>query len=168
MKFKYYLRGVGIGIIFSTIILSIAFARFRPTLSAEEIRKEAYKLGMVDESNQTDEDEANEEISKTDGGDKNLKEDDNSEANMDTPDESNEDVEDDKKENKIKITIKGGEYSDVVSEHLKEAGLIKDAEKYNRWLMKNGYDSKIQPGVYSIKKGSSYKEIAEIITEHED
>lgn len=44
MKFKYYLRGLGTGILFATIILFISYS-YR--MSDNQIRKEAEKLGMV-------------------------------------------------------------------------------------------------------------------------
>ena len=37
MKFKYYLRGLGIGILISTIILSVSFAMKKNDLSDDEI-----------------------------------------------------------------------------------------------------------------------------------
>lgn len=48
MKLKYYMRGLGIGIILSATILSISFhASSKPQLSDEEIMKRAEELGMV-------------------------------------------------------------------------------------------------------------------------
>ena len=47
MKFKYYLRGLGIGILISTIILSISFAMKKNDLSDDEIIARAKELGMV-------------------------------------------------------------------------------------------------------------------------
>lgn len=47
MKLKYYLRGVGIGIIVTTIILMIAYSGHKTELTNEEIIKRAEKLGMV-------------------------------------------------------------------------------------------------------------------------
>ena len=46
MKFKYYLRGAGIGIIVSTIILSAA-SLFQDNMSDAEIIQRAMELGMV-------------------------------------------------------------------------------------------------------------------------
>lgn len=43
---KYYLRGLGIGIVVTTIILTIVF-NFRGKLSDSEIKERASKLGMV-------------------------------------------------------------------------------------------------------------------------
>ena len=51
MKLKYYLRGLGIGIFLTSIILMISFnARGSRTMSDSEIRARAAQLGMVDES----------------------------------------------------------------------------------------------------------------------
>ena len=47
MKLKYYLRGLGIGIIITTIILSITFKADTPQMSDQEIIAKAKQLGMV-------------------------------------------------------------------------------------------------------------------------
>lgn len=47
MKLKYYLRGLGMGIIFATLILSISSVIHNNNLSEEIIIKEAKKLGMI-------------------------------------------------------------------------------------------------------------------------
>ena len=49
MKFKYYLRGIGIGIIFASIIFLIAYRENVPAkMSNEEIVERAKQLGMVE------------------------------------------------------------------------------------------------------------------------
>lgn len=49
MKFKYFLRGVGIGIIFTSIVLLTAYQnRDEETMSKEEIISAAKELGMVE------------------------------------------------------------------------------------------------------------------------
>lgn len=50
MRFKYYLRGAGIGVIAATLILSIAFL-FHDNISDEEVIRRAMKLGMVMQEN---------------------------------------------------------------------------------------------------------------------
>lgn len=51
MKLKYYLRGVGAGILFATVILTISYRTNAVTqLSDDEIIKRAEKLGMVKKS----------------------------------------------------------------------------------------------------------------------
>lgn len=48
MKLKYYLRGIGIGMILTTVVLMIAFAVHKDQpLSDDEIRARAAELGMV-------------------------------------------------------------------------------------------------------------------------
>ena len=47
MKLKYYLRGLGMGILFATIIMAISSALHKNDISDEEIIKRAEKLGMV-------------------------------------------------------------------------------------------------------------------------
>ena len=48
MKLKYYLRGIGIGIIITTIVLMIAFSIHKQQpLTDDEIRERAAELGMV-------------------------------------------------------------------------------------------------------------------------
>ncbi len=51
MKLKYYLRGVGAGILFATVILSVSYRVSSKTqLSDAEIIKRAEELGMVKQS----------------------------------------------------------------------------------------------------------------------
>ena len=47
MKLKYYLRGIGFGIIFATIIMTVSSVGNKTKLSQEEIIAEATKLGMI-------------------------------------------------------------------------------------------------------------------------
>ncbi len=51
MKLKYYLRGIGAGILFATIILSVSYRlSSKAQLSDDEIIKRAEELGMVKQS----------------------------------------------------------------------------------------------------------------------
>lgn len=50
MKLKYYLRGLGIGVLVSTLIMSIALGNKKTGLSDDEIRQRAAELGMVEET----------------------------------------------------------------------------------------------------------------------
>lgn len=47
MKLKYYLRGLGLGIVCTTIILMISFWSHKNDISDEEVISRAKKLGMV-------------------------------------------------------------------------------------------------------------------------
>lgn len=50
MNLKYYLRGLGVGIIVTALIMGIALGGKKQTLSDDEIRERAKELGMVEES----------------------------------------------------------------------------------------------------------------------
>lgn len=50
MKLKYYLRGLGIGIIVTAVIMGVASGNRKETLSDREIRERAAELGMVEQS----------------------------------------------------------------------------------------------------------------------
>ena len=47
---KYYLRGLGVGIVVTSLILGIGLGSRKETLSNEEIKERARALGMVEES----------------------------------------------------------------------------------------------------------------------
>ena len=57
MKLKYYLRGLGIGMAVTALILGISFSgrqgQEAQTLTDEQIRERASELGMVDSSELT-------------------------------------------------------------------------------------------------------------------
>ena len=64
----------------------------------------------------------------------------------------------------VTVVISPGMSSEDVSSLLKDAGIVKDAEEYNTFLMTKGYDSKLLVGTFEIKVGASDKEIAEALT----
>ncbi|MGN1179848.1 MAG: hypothetical protein ACI4SD_01450, partial [Suilimivivens sp.] len=49
MKLKYYLRGLGTGIIVTAVILGITLGNKKETLSDREIMERAAELGMVEQ-----------------------------------------------------------------------------------------------------------------------
>jgi hypothetical protein len=48
MKVKYYLRGMGVGILITTLIFAVSYAIQKPKMSDEEIIAAAKQLGMVE------------------------------------------------------------------------------------------------------------------------
>lgn len=50
MNLKYYLRGLGIGIIVTAVIMGIALGGKKQELSNEEVKERARELGMIEES----------------------------------------------------------------------------------------------------------------------
>lgn len=49
MKLKYYLRGLGIGIIVTAVIMGVVSGSHKETLSDREIKERAAELGMVEQ-----------------------------------------------------------------------------------------------------------------------
>ena len=50
MNLKSYLRGLGIGVVVTALIMGIVTGRKKETLSNEEIKERARALGMIEES----------------------------------------------------------------------------------------------------------------------
>lgn len=238
MRFKYYLRGAGIGVIVATLVLSIAFL-FHDNISDEEVIRRAMKLGMVMQENtpgtladmqqgdassadletgadpednaRTDDDplaessaedpnteDSNANQSQTDDPEDHTEDNDLPDAKDHTKDNDLPDSDDsakdpapeqssdnkpdnsqknpskdnpsDKKDepktpsDEVEIVIESGDVSRMVSAKVFEAGLVEDADEFNSYLGSHDYDNQLQPGTYKIKKGSSFRQIAQILT----
>lgn len=188
MKLKYYLRGLGVGIVCTAIIMGIATSgKSKEKLTDAEIIERARLLGMVmveDNAEELDEEEVNDNSKAEEPKDESKKdtpkveepkdESKKDEAKPEEPkDESKKDeskVEEPKEEKpavpEIKtIEVLPGEYSDVVSRKLLEAGLIKDAEAFNKYLTDTNADQNIMPGTHQIPMGATEEEIIRILGE---
>ena len=182
MKLKYYLRGIGIGMIVTTIILMIALAVHKEQpLTDDEIRTRAAELGMV----MPEDLPASDKLADTErSDDEKAGSGDSQVESQSTQDPVTEDVEadnqsdstapvSDNKEDKtqpevieqVEVTIVGGEYSDDVCKKMKKAGVIEDADNFNKYLAEGGYDNLIQPGNYVIPLDADYDTIIKLITE---
>lgn len=61
---------------------------------------------------------------------------------------------------KVSFSVAAGMSSEKVSASLKALGLIDDSAKFNKYLVNNGYASKIRIGTFEFQRGQSYAEIA--------
>lgn len=182
MKLKYYLRGLGIGILVTTVILSLAGVG-RKNMTDEEVVKRAKELGMVEstllsdlpDQTKTDEVRPTEpEISlqpETSEPEESASTPETPEAPEETsvaPEETPVSPEDGNPDTPagetVTLVIGRGESSTTVSKNLKKAGIVEDAAAFDRFLCNNGYDKKIITGTYEIPYGASEEEIAKIIT----
>lgn len=156
MRFKYYLRGSGIGVILTTLIFTIAFAVYKPTLSDDEIMKKAEALGM--EMPADDSDSADKKDTKTA---KDQKDDaDASDSNTDDATTS----EDGGQKNVIEFTIASGDTSATIAQHLQEVGLVDNAKSFDLYLSDQDLDNQLLPGTYQIPEGATFLEIGELLT----
>jgi len=191
VRLKYYLRGIGIGLIVTTVVLMIAFAVHKDEpLSDDEIRERAAALGMVmpesdklsaqrenesgrpedEANNQTDNQTGQKETDASKTDDVSVGDEDSAKKE-EKQDHKQDDKKDEEKEpevtEQVEISIVGGEYSDEICTKLKEAGVIEDAEDFNKYLSSGGYDNLLQPGNYVLPLGADYDEIVRILTERE-
>lgn len=178
MKLKYYLRGIGIGMIVTTVILMVAFAVHKEQpLTDDEIRARASELGMVmaeelpvsdklsDQNVLPSDDQPDGQMTLPEEGSASETTDNREDPKVQS--EQNQTGEKPKKEvvEQVEIPIVGGEYSDVVCKRLEEAGIIEDADDFNKYLAEGGYDNLIQPGNYVIPLDADYDTIIKMITE---
>ncbi len=150
MKLKFYLRGMGVGVIVTSLIFMIAMAFYEPTITDEEVELRAKRLGMVyeeesDSSNSIDQDNTKKQSVQ------NIINDGNEGAETTT-------------EEIVSVTIDRGTSSYKLSQTLQDLGLVDDALTFDKYLDANNYDSFLQPGDFEIPVGSTYEDIAKIIT----
>ena len=184
MKLKYYLRGLGIGIIVTTILLMIAFALHKPTMSDADIIARAKQLGMVmpeDEEplqdtettestevaqieEQTTEAAANTEEPVT------ADETENPESEMTDTEVATEVSSEANEENNTAVNaapytlvVNRGDVCRIVCENLQANGVVDDAEAFRKFLGQKGFASSISVGSYSIPYGLDYEEIYQIL-----
>ena len=177
MKLKYYLRGLGIGMAVTALILGISFSgrqgQEAQTLTDEQIRERASELGMVDSSELTlaalqnsAQPQTTMEPEVTEESETMTKPEVTAEPEMTTKPEATEEPEliTAPEQSQTTITIKKGSDSGSVSRMLYEAGLVENAKAFDNYLCNNGYSRSINPGIYEIAPGTSEEEIAKIIT----
>ena len=175
MKLKYYLRGLGIGILVTALIMGFTTRDSRPLTDAE-IKAVAAELGMVESDSLrladlpqeptptpeiTPEPEATPEVTPepeaTPEVTPELTEEPEtaSEAATETTQESGTD---------ISVTVSAGSGSRTVCNRLEEAGVITDAAEFDKYLCDQGYSKRICVGTFEIPADASWEEIAKIIT----
>lgn len=181
MKFRYFLRGLGIGIIFASLVFLVVFQNSVPDeMTDEEIIEKAKELGMVEEedpldgllTSQTDTDseeqkengsegvsETTTEISTEDISSTEQK------ATTEAAAEATTEAAAAKEAETVTITVDRGSSSYPVCQKLQEAGLIEDASEFDAYLIQNGYASRIRVGEHTLKRGMSYHDIAEAISD---
>ena len=191
MKLKYYLRGLGVGIVVTAVILTIA-NHLGNKMSDEDIIKRAAKLGMVmkeDESlfpptepetttpEPTSPSPAEQETTAVKPAEQATTAVKPAEPETTTPEpttpvptepETTTPVPAEPQTSGIvihtaTITVTSGMYSEAVSQKLEEAGIVKNWREFNEYLTSNGYSERLQTGTHSFNSEMGYNEIAEIL-----
>lgn len=187
MKLKYYLRGLGIGIIVTTILLMIAFALHKPTMSDADIIARAKQLGMVmpedEEPLQDTETTESTEVTAVPETETAQIEEQTTEvaANIEEPvtaeetemtdtevatevsSEANEENNTAVNAAPYTLVVNRGDVCRIVCENLQANGVVDDAEAFRKFLGQKGFASSISVGSYSIPYGLDYEEIYQIL-----
>lgn len=187
MNLKYYLRGLGIGIVVTAVVMGVAGNGRKEQLSDAEIKTRAAQLGMVESSGLLSELEETPEVTlepteipvtpmptktpesteipATPAPTKTPEPTEIPTTPMPTktPEISKTPEVTKTSENTgIIIEIKPGDGSDAVSRKLEESGLIASASAFDAYLCENGIDKKLQVGIYEIPTDASPEEIAKL------
>lgn len=160
------MRGIGIGVIVATLIMTVSSVIHNNNLSDETIIKEARKLGMIMPEETQDNDslwgnsadvEASEEAEISDSTEVSDV--------VDSTESGTEVNEEDESEEVVyhTITITDLDAARHVGEKLKAVGVISDAEEFRLYLRDQGYAKRIRSGTFQIPEGATYEEICAII-----
>lgn len=241
MKLKYYLRGLGTGIVVTALVLGISLSHGKENISDEEVKKRAAELGMVEEFKSLEEASREKDMNETEAGEMKVsgneaegnkasaegqkaddktsdgsgtaadkKADENQPADNKTPEDSQDAAKaeqeqakaDESKENEkedsgqdsgnggfgssiekeedsvtggteaenskpagksIVLEVHSGDGSLSVAKRAEKAGLVADAEEFDRFLCSGGYDKKICTGKHEIPEGATMEEIAKLL-----
>lgn len=189
MKLKYYLRGCGVGILITVVIFMVAIKAKGGIMTDQKVMRRASELGMVMAENeqnvinmpstvetQMHSDTQNalqtQTIPETQETGQITSEKKETGTSSKTPqaEEQKKPQEDKKEEGKeskkeIIISVNKGEVCRDVAERLYEEGLVEDSEEFRVYMGENGYAKNLCVGEFSLKKGMTYKEIAEVLTQ---
>ena len=189
-KQRYYMRGIGVGILICALILIISRINTPADISDEEIVSRARALGMVnpgDLSLSAAEDLGNGEAAAS-APDNNTGS--TSDTVMDTDQSGHTDstadagTDTDRNADNVStdagqsgdaetvpdgnsyavLVVERGNSSDVVARRLESLGVITDPVDFDKYLVANGYASRISVGTFQIPYGSDYDYIARAIT----
>lgn len=191
MKLRYYLRGLGIGIFVTALVMTIASSN-KGAMTDEEIIRRATELGMVTSSKtlisqaqEEDATESEEPAMVTEAPTMVPVEETAVPEATEAPEESStqeqvieptqgpttEPVEPTEVPESqpvtgetVTLTVYSGEHSATVAKRMEELGLIDDYLDFDDYLCDNGYSRLVNSGIYKINPGLSYEELAKIIT----
>lgn len=173
MKRKYYLRGIGVGILFTALIwMTTVLISGNRRMTDEEILARAQELGMVkqesvlehlDKPSDTQSEDINTNEKDTTEDDTAQVTENHSEEATDETTEATTEEATEPAETIVTFTIVSGMNSWNVATMLQDQGVV-DASEFDGYLEANGYSSRIVTGEYSVAIGTDYETIAKMIT----
>lgn len=189
MKIKWFIRGLGVGIIITALILCITY---RNDSKSNNIIQQAKELGMEFPKKPAEDQpaEASEPpsappsvppsaaptqtvtgaaVQGTDDGQTKEGVKEQSEADQKAKDKLDKSAEDissasQYKGGKKSFVVRSGLLSSSVAREMEQAGIIEDADAFDEFIEKNGYGKLVRSGKYDIPTGADFETIAKIIT----
>ena len=164
MKLKFYLRGLGIGIVFATIVLAVSFHIHNDAsqLSESEIISAAKKLGMVfaEDATQTENNTQNTETQNTET--QNTETQSTETQKADTQAEETQQREPEVKT--VTLTITNDVSWRMAGKMLADAGVIKDGNDLYDYYNAHYPDAYLQNGTFEIPSDADLDTIIKILS----
>ena len=181
MRLKYYLRGLGLGILVSTLFLMLSIQLHGGIMTDERVIARAKELGMViPDDGETDTPPLESESTQPDDTAQDNEQPDDATQNDARPDDAAQDdttsedaaqgdaaqngVAQDDAQGDIIFTVADGEVCRTAAEKLLACGLIEDVDAFRKYMSAHDYDGLIREGTYRIPVGADADTIAKIIT----
>lgn len=181
MNLKYYIRGVGVGLVTATLILAVAY-HIRPVSDVPLAQPNSSRDIMANlrtseaPSRPVQESSALEEIPLVPENSKNEPA--SGRAESASAQESTESPsiqetqppqpaipeEPSSQASVVTVVFDQIRGSEDAAQILERVGLVSDWREFNSFLIRNGYAARIHNGTYAIEAGSPYEVMAEIIT----
>ena len=173
MKLRYYLRGLGVGILVTAVIMTVALSKKQP-MTDDEVIKRAKELGMIentiikDVATPKDDEEVKAEVKEESQEEiqEEISEDIQEEVE-ETPEGTEPEVEAEEEpeaEAVVTVSVVSGDSSWSVAKRMEEIGLVDSAKEFDAFLCGNGYDKRISVGTYEISSNATWEDMAKIIT----
>lgn len=187
MKLKYYLRGAGVGVIVTTLVLTIAFHAVPEKEGEAESSDTEQALTIAEALSEKEETETNEETIANEENEANVETVVNQEVAVTEKTEPAEEkivrneepapeaeipvdagaAEAAEAKTEVRIVtfrISTGQSPGAVSKGLKDAGIIEDDEAFYQYLVEQGLNNSLEVGEFSIPTGCDFSELAKILT----
>lgn len=167
MNFKYYLRGLGTGIVVTLIIVTISNSlRGSKTASENAAQPSSVQPTSAIEAilNNQRTTQAYGDAASADATSADATSADVISADTSSAETVSDNVQQGQQERNITVSFETIQSSEAAAQLLEKAGIVDNWRNFNSYLVNNGYDRKVSGGTFSFSGNESYKEIAGIIT----
>lgn len=167
MNFKYYLWGLGTGIVVTLIIVTISNSlRGSKTASENAAQPSSVQPTSAIEAilNNQRTTQAYGDATSADAASADVTSADVISADTSSAETVSDNVQQGQQGRNITVSFETIQSSEAAAQLLEKAGIVDNWRNFNSYLVNNGYDRKVSGGTFSFSGNESYKEIAGIIT----